>query len=168
MTEIISFNFLHRIRNLLSTADYIDMSKDLVVANLDNRVAAGSKVLDLMLNRLKSTIAVLEPVVEKTKGKGKSKSVHIVGSQEDCTPPENRNMERPHVDRCEWNECTGLRIEFFSFCDLFIVIRQMFTSYPLLRLESCWTLTFRSLQDNNALYVAGLAQIAESSPFETV
>ena len=70
MTEIISYNFLHRIQNLLSTADYIDMSKDLVVANLDNRVAAGSKVLDLMLNRLKSTIAVLEPVVEKTKGKG--------------------------------------------------------------------------------------------------
>ena len=85
MTEITSYNFLHRIRNLLSTADYIDlsMSMDLVAANLDNRVAAGSKALDLTLSRLKNTIAVLEPVMEKLKGKGKTRSVHTVGNQED-------------------------------------------------------------------------------------
>ena len=45
VTEITSYNFLNRIRNLLSTADYIDLSKDLVAAYLDNRVAAGPKAL---------------------------------------------------------------------------------------------------------------------------
>ena len=34
------------------------------------------------------------------------------------------------------------------------MIWQMFTFYPLLRFESCWTLTFHSLQVINALYAS--------------
>lgn len=49
MTEITSYNFLNRIRNLLSTADYINLSGNLVTANLDKRVAAGPKALELTL-----------------------------------------------------------------------------------------------------------------------
>ena len=49
MTKITSYNFLNGIRNLLSMADYIDLSGDLVTANLDNRVAAGPKALELTL-----------------------------------------------------------------------------------------------------------------------
>ena len=71
MTEITSYNFLNRIRNSLRSADYIDLSQDLVAANLDNRVAAGPKALDLTLNQLRNTISVLEPIMENMKGKTK-------------------------------------------------------------------------------------------------
>ena len=102
MTQITSYNFLHRIQNLLSTADYIELSKDLVADNIDNRVAARFKALDLTLNQLKNTIAVLESVMEKLKGKGKTRSVHTVGNHEDPAPPENRDMEKHPMDRCDW------------------------------------------------------------------
>ena len=68
MAEISSYSFLHRIRNLLCTADYLELSRDLVQNGLDARVASGPDTLRVTLNRLKTTIAVLEPVVEKMKG----------------------------------------------------------------------------------------------------
>lgn len=40
MAEITSYNFLHRIRHLLRTTNYLELSKDLVEHNLDNQVAA--------------------------------------------------------------------------------------------------------------------------------
>ena len=82
MAEISSYNFLHRIRNLLCTADYLELSRDLVQNGLDARVASGPDALRITLNRLKTTIAVLEPVVEKVKGKPKMKSAHIVDSED--------------------------------------------------------------------------------------
>ena len=57
VVEITSYNFLHRIRNLLSTMDYMDLSKDLMENNLDARVAAGDKALELTLSRIRKTIA---------------------------------------------------------------------------------------------------------------
>ena len=36
--------------------------------------------------------------MEKIKVKGKSKSIHTVGNQEDFSPPKNRNVEHPHMD----------------------------------------------------------------------
>ena len=85
MAEISSYSFLHRIQNLLCTADYLKLSRDLVQNGLDARVALGPNALRVTLNRLKTTIAVLEPVVEKMKGKVKSKSVHVVdlGNKDD-------------------------------------------------------------------------------------
>ena len=83
VAEITSYNFLHRIRNLLSTTDYMDLSKDLIKNNLDTRVAAGDKALELSLSRIRKTIALLEPMVEKLKTKLKAKSVHTVGSMDE-------------------------------------------------------------------------------------
>ena len=57
--------------------DYMDLSKDLI--ENDARVAAGEKALELMLSRIRMTIALLEPMVEKLKTKPKMKSVHTVG-----------------------------------------------------------------------------------------
>ena len=94
MIEITSYNFLNRIPNFLSTADYIDLSSDLVAANLDNRVAAGPKALELTLNRLRNTILVLKPVMENMKGKAMSRSVHTIGTMEKPAPPESPNLER--------------------------------------------------------------------------
>ena len=76
VAEITSYNLLYRIRNLLSMTDYMELSKDLIKHNLDNRVLAGEKALELTLNRIRKTVAVLEPLVEKLKGKPKPKSVH--------------------------------------------------------------------------------------------
>ena len=87
--EITSYNFLHRIRNLLSTTDYMELSKDLIDNDLDARVAAGEKGLELTLGRIKKTIALLEPMVEeKSKTKPKVKSVHPVDVLE----------ESPHIE----------------------------------------------------------------------
>ena len=80
MAEITSYNFLDRIRNLLCTTNYLELSKDLVQHNLDYWVAAGPEALDLTLNRLKNTVALLDPLVEKLKGKVKLKGVHVIGS----------------------------------------------------------------------------------------
>ena len=49
MAEITSYNFLHRIRNLLSTMDYMELTKDLIDNDLDAQVAAGEKALELTL-----------------------------------------------------------------------------------------------------------------------
>ena len=57
--EITSYNFLHRIRNLLSTTDFMKLSKDLINNDLDIRVAAGEKALELTLGRIKKAIALL-------------------------------------------------------------------------------------------------------------
>ena len=76
-----------------STADYIDLSRDLVDANLDNRVAAGLKALELTLKRLQNIISVLEPVVENMKGKAKSLSIHTVGAMEEPAPLESPNLK---------------------------------------------------------------------------
>ena len=87
VVKITSYNFLHRIRNLLSTTDYLELSKGLVKHNLDNGVAAGEKALELTLNRIRKTVVVLEPMVEKLKGKPKPKSVHTIGNQEGAPLP---------------------------------------------------------------------------------
>ena len=58
------------------------MSRFNLRAWLDNRVAAKEKALELTLSRIRKTVAVLEPMVEKLKGKPKPKSVHTIGSQE--------------------------------------------------------------------------------------
>ena len=81
--EITSYNFLHRIRNLLSITDYMDLPKDLIENNLDARVAAGEKALELTLSRIKKTITLLEPIVEKLKAKPKVKSIHTIGTLEE-------------------------------------------------------------------------------------
>ena len=94
-TEFTSYNFLNRVQNLLSTADYIDLSDDLVIANLDNRVAAGPKVLEITLTRLRKTISVLEPVVENLKGKTKIRSAHTIDVVEETTQPEPFIREKP-------------------------------------------------------------------------
>ena len=65
--EKTSYNFLNRIMNLLSTTDYMKLSKDLIDNDLDARVAAGEKALELTLGRIKTTIALLKPMVEKSK-----------------------------------------------------------------------------------------------------
>ena len=82
MAEISSYSFLHRIRNLLCTADYLELSRYLVQNGLDARVASGPDALRVTLNRLKTTIAVLEPIVEKMKGNVKPKSAHVVDSRD--------------------------------------------------------------------------------------
>ena len=82
MAEISSYSFLHRIRNLLCTTDYLELSKDLVQHDLDARVASGPDALRVTLNRLKNTIAVLEQVVKKMRGKVKPKSAHVVHSRD--------------------------------------------------------------------------------------
>ena len=82
MAEISSYSFLHRIRNLLCTTDYLELSRDLVQHGLDARVASGPDALRVTLNRLKTTIALLEPVVEKMRGKAKPKSTHVVDSRD--------------------------------------------------------------------------------------
>ena len=63
---------------MLSTTNYMDLSKDLIENYLDARVAAREKALELMLGRIKKTNALLEPMVEKSKMKLKEKSVHTV------------------------------------------------------------------------------------------
>ena len=73
MAEISSYSFLHRTRNLLCTTKYLELSKDLVQHDLDARVASGPDALRITSNRLKNTIAVLEPVVKKMRGKVKTK-----------------------------------------------------------------------------------------------
>ena len=93
MAEISSYSFLHRIRNLLCTTDYLELSRDLVQHGLVARVASGHDALRVTLNRLKTTIAALEPVVEKMRGKVKSKSAHIVDSRD------NEGGEPVHVDQ---------------------------------------------------------------------
>ena len=82
MAEITNYSFLHRIRNLLCTTDYLELSRDLVQHDLDARVASGPEAFRVTLNRLKNTIAVLEPVVEKMRGKVKTKSAHVVDSRD--------------------------------------------------------------------------------------
>ena len=86
--EITSYNFLHRIRNLLSTMDYMELTKDLIDNNLDARVATGEKALELMLGRIRKTIALLEPMVEKSRTKPKVKSVHTFDAVK----------ETPHIE----------------------------------------------------------------------
>ena len=49
---------------------------------LDARVASGPDALRITLNRFKTTIAVLEPVVEKLKAKPRVKSAHVVDSED--------------------------------------------------------------------------------------
>ena len=86
--EITSYNFLHRIRNLLSTMDYMELTKDLIDNDLDARVAVGEKALELILGRIRKTIALLEPMVEKLSTKPKTKSLHTVDVVE----------ESPHIE----------------------------------------------------------------------
>ena len=94
--EITSYNFLHRIRNLLSTTDYMDLSKDLIENDLDALVAAGEKALELTLSRIKKTVALLEPMVVKLKARPKVKSVHTIGTLEESSHVEVRTK---HQDR---------------------------------------------------------------------
>ena len=82
-TEITSYNFLHRIRNLLSTVDYMELTKDFIDNELDARVAAGDKALELTLGRIRKTIALLEPMVEKLRAKPKPRSLHTIDTVEE-------------------------------------------------------------------------------------
>ena len=92
MAEVSSYSFLHRMRNLLCTTEYLELLRVLVQQGLDARVASGPDTLRVTLNRLKTTIAVLEPVVEKMRGKAKPKSTHVVNSRS------NEEGEPVHVD----------------------------------------------------------------------
>ena len=69
---------------------HMERSKDLVEHNLDNHVTAREKALELILNRIRKTVAVMEPMVEKLQGKPKPKSVNTIGNQEECVPVEPR------------------------------------------------------------------------------
>ena len=71
----------------MNTTYYIDLSNDLVTANLDNRVAAGPKALEITLTRLRKTISVLEPVVENLMEKTKTKSTHTIDVVDEPTQP---------------------------------------------------------------------------------
>ena len=77
---------------MLCTTDYLELSKDLVQHDLESRVAPGPKALRVTLNRLKNTIAVLEPVVEKMRDKVKMKSAHVVDSRD------NKGGETVQID----------------------------------------------------------------------
>ena len=81
--EITSYNFLHRIRNLLSTVDYMELTKDFIDNELDPRVVARDKALELMLGRIRKTIALLEPMVEKLRAKPKPRSLHTINTMEE-------------------------------------------------------------------------------------
>ena len=72
----------------------MDLSKDLIENELDARVAAGEKALELMLSRIRKTIALLELMVEKLKTKPKAKSVHTIGSQEESPHAKVRTEEK--------------------------------------------------------------------------
>ena len=87
VAKITSYIFLHRIRNLLSTTDYMDLSKVLIKNNLDARVAARGKALELTLSRIRKTIALLEPIVEKMKAKPKARSIHTIEPMEEFPIP---------------------------------------------------------------------------------
>ena len=76
----------------MCTTDYLELWRDLVQHGLDARVASGPDALRVTLNRLKTTIAVLEPVVEKMRGKVKPKSTHVVDSRD------NDGGEPVHID----------------------------------------------------------------------
>ena len=95
MAEITSYNFLHRIRNLLCTTDYLKLPKYLVQHNLDNRVAAGPKALDLTFTRLKNWIAVLEPLVEKMKGRPRGREFMSSAARKTVLSPRTKR----------WNKC---------------------------------------------------------------
>ena len=82
MAEVSSYSFLDRIRNLLSTSDYLELLRDLVQHDLDAKVVSGPNALRVTLNRLKTTIAVLEPVIKKMRGKVKLKSTQVVDSRD--------------------------------------------------------------------------------------
>ena len=92
MVKITNYSFLHRIRNLLCTTDYLELSKDLVQHNQDARVASGPEALRVTLNRLKNTNVGPEPVVEKMRGKMKTKSAHVVDSRD------NKGGESVQID----------------------------------------------------------------------
>ena len=66
-----------------------------------------------------------------------------------CTHPFGTDLFRlvyPHQGRNVNPSCLVHLNTFLFVKHSFVVIRQMLTFYPLLRFESCWTLTFRSLQ----------------------
>ena len=65
----------------------MDLSKDLIENNLDARVAAGDKALELALSRIRKTIALLEPMVEKLKAKPKPRSVHTIEPMDEFPRP---------------------------------------------------------------------------------
>ena len=90
--EITSYNFLHRIRNLLSTVDFTELTKDFIDNELDARVAAGDKALELTLGCIRKTIALLEPMVEKLRAKPKPWSLHTIDTVEDS------HHSLPHVE----------------------------------------------------------------------
>lgn len=60
--------------------------KDLVQHNLNNQVTARPEALDLTLSQLKNTIAVLEPLVKKMKGKPKPKGSMLSGTKRTVLP----------------------------------------------------------------------------------
>ena len=87
--EITSYNFLLRIRNLLCNTDYIELLNDFVEHNLDNLVAAGLNYPQLP----EEDHYGLGPLVDKLRGKPKSKGVHVVASQPDERLSKERELE---------------------------------------------------------------------------
>ena len=77
----------------------MDLSKDLIENNLDARVAARDKALELTLSRSRKTIALLEPMVEKLKTKPKAKSIHTVGSVDEFPIPTEVWVETREMDQ---------------------------------------------------------------------
>ena len=90
--EITSYNFLHRIRNLPRTVDYMELTKDFIDNELDACVPAGDKALELTLGRIRKTIVLLEPIVEKLKVKPKPRSLYTVDIVEES------HHSIPHIE----------------------------------------------------------------------
>ena len=81
--------------------DYMELTKDLIDNDLDARVAAGEKALELTLGQIKKTIALLEPMVKKSRTKPKVKSVHTVEVVEETPQIEVRTEPRDKSIRVE-------------------------------------------------------------------
>ena len=61
----------------------MELTKDFIDNELDTRVAARDKALELTLGRIRKTIALLEPMVEKLRAKPKPRSLHTIDTVED-------------------------------------------------------------------------------------
>ena len=97
----------------------MDLSADLVTANLDNRVAAGTKTLEITLKRLWKTISILEPVVENLRGKTITKSAHTINVNNDIvdepTLPEPPVLEKPIIQK-SLDRLYRFNEKFFKVC----------------------------------------------------
>ena len=77
----------------------MELTKDFIDNDLDARVAAGDKALELTLGRIRKTITLLEPMVEILRVKSKPKSLHTVDIIEESlhTPRTSRWEQTPRI-----------------------------------------------------------------------